>query len=48
MREMKASVFRSDGDFNCFRVGEIIWDGEQILVQPAGVRELQEIASRSY
>lgn len=32
MCEMKASVFKSEGDFNCFRVGEIIWDGDQNLV----------------
>jgi len=44
----KLSVFRLDEDFNSFRVGEIIWDGEQIRVEPEGVRELQEIASRPY
>ena len=48
MRELKASVFRLDEDFNCFKVGEIICDGEKIRVEPAGVRELQEIASRPY
>ena len=37
MREMKASVFRSDEDFDCSRVDEIIWGGEQILVEPVGV-----------
>ena len=48
MRELKASVFRWSDDFNYVKVGEIIWDGEQIRVEPAGVRELQEIASRPY
>jgi len=48
IRELKASVFKLGEDFHCFKVGEIIWDGEQIRVEPAGVRELQEIASRPY
>ena len=30
------------------KVGAIIWDGEQIRAEPAGVREFQEIASRPY
>lgn len=48
MRELKASVFKLGEDFNCFKVGEIIWDGEQIRVEPAGVRKLREIVSRPY
>jgi hypothetical protein len=48
VRELKASVFRLGEDFNCVKVGAIIWDGEQIRAEPAGVREFQEIASRPY
>jgi hypothetical protein len=48
MRELKASVFRLDEDFSCFKVGEIIWNGEKIPVEPVGIRDLQEIASRPY
>ena len=47
MRELKASVFRLGEDFNCVKVGEIIWDGKEIRVDRDNP-ELRRIAAEPY
>ena len=46
--ELRVSVFKLGKDFDYFRLGEIAWDGERILVEPAEDRDLQQIARKSY
>ena len=48
MKRLKASVFKLGKNLNCAKVGEIIWNGKEIVVEPSGVRELKNIAGRSY
>jgi hypothetical protein len=45
MGELRVSVFRLGDDCDCFKVGEIIWDGKRVRVEPPGIRELEEIAN---
>jgi hypothetical protein len=44
----ESSVSRWHEDFKRFNVGEILWDGEKILVAPVGIKDFQEMASRPY
>jgi hypothetical protein len=48
MPKLEVAVFELGKDFNCFKLGEIIWDGNTIRVDPSNDRDLQQIAAKSY